>query len=81
MSKKQRKDSKNANEGYQDLSEERRTESVNMLVDDIEIFLKKTKTKSVDMVPNNTKIFLKKKSKVYMSIEKIILECEKIKTG
>ena len=41
--------------------EENKTEKVNMLASNIEIFLKKKKTKSVNMLANNIEIFGKKK--------------------
>ena len=41
--------------------EENKTEKVNMLASNIEIFLKKKKTKSVNMLANNIEIFAKKK--------------------
>ena len=47
---KQIKPSKKALEKYQDLSKEEKTKKLNMLVNDIEIFLKKRKTKSVNMI-------------------------------
>ena len=57
---------KEARERYQNLSE-----GENMLVSDIEIFLKQKKERSVNMVVNDTKVFYK------MSIEQIFLECKK----
>ena len=43
-----------------------------MLVNDIEIFLKKTEAKSVNMFVNDIEIFKGK-----LSIKKIILKCKK----
>ena len=48
-----------------------------MLANDIEIFLKKRKTESVNMVANNIKIFLMMKNQDYLSIEGIIVKCQK----
>ena len=48
-----------------------------MLVNDIEISLKKRKTESVNMVANNIKIFLMMKNQDYLSIEGIIVKCQK----
>ena len=53
--------SKNARERYQNLSGEEnnnnKKKGVNMLVSDIEIFLKKKKKRSVNIVMNSIKIF------------------------
>ena len=51
-----------------------------MLVNDIEIFLKKKNAKNNGMVVSAIKIFQKRKNKGQLSKEKIILEW-KIKTG
>ena len=48
-----------------------------MQVNDIEIFLKKRKTESVNMVASNIKIFLMMKNQDYLSIEGIIVKCQK----
>ena len=44
-------------ERYQNLSEEEKTESTNMLVSDIETFLKKKKKRGVNMVVADIRIF------------------------
>ena len=49
--------SKKADERYRNFSEEERDKSTNMLVSDIEIFLKKKKKRNVNMVVNDIKIF------------------------
>ena len=49
--------SKNAHERYQNLSEKKTTKSANMLVSDIEIFLKKKNKRSVNMVVSDIRIF------------------------
>ena len=46
-----------ARERYQNFSEEEKTESFNMVMSDIEIFLKKKKKRNVNMVVNDIKIF------------------------
>ena len=51
-----------------------------MLVNDIEIFLKKKKTNTENMVGNDIKIVLKMKNKGYLSLGKIILKSRKIET-
>ena len=48
---------KKTSERYQNLSEEEKTKSTNMLVSDIEIVLKNKKKRSVNMFMNNIKIF------------------------
>ena len=48
---------KEARERYENLSEEKKAKSANMIVSDIEIFLKKKKKRSVNMVVNDIKIF------------------------
>ena len=50
-------------ERYQGLSEKEKTKSVNMLVNDTEIFLKKKKAKNTGMVVSAIKIFQKMKNK------------------
>ena len=52
-----------------------------MLMNDIEMSPWKRKTKSTNIVANNIKIFLKMKNKGQLSIGKISLNCEKIRTG
>ena len=59
--------SKNACERHQNLSKEKKTKGTNMLVSDIEIFLKKKK-KSVNMVVNDLKIFWRMKNRGLLSI-------------
>ena len=54
---------KKTHEGCQNLSEEKREISITMLVNDIEIFLKKKKRKKVSMVVKDIEIFQKMKSK------------------
>ena len=54
---------KKPRERYQNPSEEEKIKRKNMVVNDIEIFLKKKKTKSINMVVSNTEIFLKMKNK------------------
>ena len=56
--------------GNQNISKEKKTKSINMLVSDIEIFLKKKK-KRVNMVVNERRVFWK------MSIKNFFLECKK----
>ena len=65
---------------YQDLSEEEKTESVSMLMKNVEIFMRKSKTKSVNFVANDIKIYLKINNKVLLSIEENVPECIKIKS-
>ena len=48
---------------YQNLSEEDKKKSQNIVVKDMEIVLKKKKTKSVDMFVNDIEIFHKIKNK------------------
>ena len=60
---------KEARERHQNLSEENKRKSINMLVSGIEIFLKKKKKGNVNMVVNKIRIFYR------MSIEKFILKC------
>ena len=58
IKKKNRKSlSKKARERYQNLSEEKKTKSANMLVSNIETFLEKKKKRSGNMVGNDIKIF------------------------
>ena len=57
QNKNKEKLSKKVRERYQNLSEEEKTKSANMLVSDTEIFLKKKKKRSNNMVVNNIKIF------------------------
>ena len=54
---------------YQYLSEVEKTKSINMLVGDLEIFLKKKKLRSVNMVINAMQILQKMKS--YSRMQKI----------
>ena len=54
---------KQAREKYQDLREKEKKESVNMFVNNVEIFLKKRKTKIVKIIVNDIKTFLKIKNK------------------
>ena len=60
---KKEKLSKKARGRYQNLSEEEKTKSTNMLVSDIEIFLKKKKKRNVNMVVNDIKNFQRMKNK------------------
>ena len=48
---------------YQNLSEEEKTKSKNMVMNNTEIFLKKKVAKSISMVVNDVEIFQKMKSK------------------
>ena len=57
MKKNKERLSKKTPESYQNLSKEEKTESANMLVSDMEIFLKKKKKGSTNMVANDTKSF------------------------
>ena len=74
--KKQTKASKKTCERYQNFSE-RKKKGANMLLNDIEIFLRKKKTKSFNMVVNNIEIFQKMINKGYLSIEKNKSELQK----
>ena len=49
--------SKKICESYQNLSEEEKTKSVNILMSDKKIFLKKKRRRSVNMVVTNIKFF------------------------
>ena len=53
--KRKEKHSKKAREKYQNLSEEEKIKSANMLVSNIEIFLKKKMGRSINMIENNIK--------------------------
>ena len=55
-------------------SEEEKSESINMLANDIEIILKKRKTKSVNMLANDMEIFRKKKNAKSVNILANVIE-------
>ena len=59
--KTERKVSKRAQGSYQTLFEEKKI--INILMNDVKIFPKRTKTKNNNKVTNNRKIFLKMKRK------------------
>ena len=48
---------KEAHERYQNLSEEEKTKSINMLISGIEIFLEKKKKRNLNMVVKDIRIF------------------------
>ena len=81
LSKKQRKASKEARETNQNLSEEKKTKSINMLMNDKEIFLKKEKTKSANMAVKDIEFFQKMKNKKLVEYRKKYSKMQKIKTG
>ena len=64
---------KKACERYQNVSEEEKGKSKNMIVSDIKIFEKMKKKKCSNMVVSEIKISKKMKNKSWLSKEKIIL--------
>ena len=58
---------------YQNLSEEKKTKSKNMLVKDTKIFLKQKKPKNISINVNAIKILMKIKNKDQLDTEKLII--------
>ena len=69
--KQKKKLSKKVYERYQNLSEEKKTKSANIIMTGIEIFLKKKTKRSKNIVMKDIRIFWR------MSIEKFFLKCKK----
>ena len=64
---------------YQNLSQEENNRNINMLVDDIEIFLNEKETKSLNRVVNDIEIFLKIKYQRLVKYAKSHSKTQKIK--
>ena len=58
---------------YQNLSEEKKTKSKNMFVNDTKIFLKWKKPKNISINVNSIKILMKIKNKDQLDTEKLII--------
>ena len=58
---------------YQNLSEEKKTKSKNMFVNDTKIFLKQKKPKNISINVNAIKILMKIKNKDQLDTEKLII--------
>ena len=58
---------------YQNLSEEKKTKSKNMFVNDTKIFLKQRKPKNISINVNAIKILMKIKNKDQLDTEKLII--------